>query len=117
MINSQNDFDLIRCMLLNKPTIPEYQTASQIEKTIAPNSKHVDENPSMQGRLTKQTKFDTNLIIHYTYEKRLQSNKKEIHQLWNQTFQQTIAMHTRLIVGTRNSPDLTRELIHRRPQR
>jgi hypothetical protein len=43
--------------------------------------------------------------------------KKDIHQLWNQLFQQTPAMDTRLIIGNRNSQNLIRELIHQLPQR
>jgi len=39
MITSENDFSFIRHQLLNKPTIPEYQIASQIAKTIDVHSK------------------------------------------------------------------------------
>jgi hypothetical protein len=67
-----------------------------------------------QARLSKQTKFDTNLIIHYTHEKRFRSNKKDIHHLWKQTFKQTPVIDTRLIIGNRNSRNMTRESVHRR---
>jgi hypothetical protein len=81
MIRSENDFVVIRHALLNKSTIPEYQIASRIAKSINIGSNHKVDNPLVKARLGKQTKFDTNLIIYYTYEKRLQSNKKAIHQL------------------------------------
>jgi len=81
------------------------------------NSEHEVDNPLVKARLNKQKKIDKNLIIHYTHEKRFQSNKKDIHQLWNQLFQQTPAMDTRLIIGNRNSQNLIRELIHQLPQR
>jgi hypothetical protein len=116
MITSENDFTFMRRILINKPTIPEYQIASRIAKTINADAKEEVDNPLVKARLGKQTKFDTNLIIHYTHEKRLQNNKQHIHQLWNQTFQQTPVMDTRLIIGTRNSRNMTRELVHRRPQ-
>ena len=32
-----------------------------------------------------------------------------------QTFQQTPVMERRLIIGNRNSPNMTREMVHRRP--
>jgi hypothetical protein len=70
------------------------------------------DDPLVRARLKKPLKFDNNLIIHYTYEKRLQSNKTVIHQLWNQVFQQTPVIESRLIIGNRNSRNLTRELVH-----
>jgi hypothetical protein len=116
MITSEHDFAFTRCTLLNRPTISEYQIASRITRTINVDSEEVVDNPLVRARPRKQTKFDNNLIIHYTYEKRRQTNKNDIHQLWNQTFQQTPIIHTRLIIGNRNSRNLTRELVHRGPQ-
>jgi hypothetical protein len=117
MITTENDFTFIRRILLDKPTIPEYQLAERIAKSInTTGSEQEVDNPLVKARLNKRSKFDTNTIIHYTYEKRLQSNKKDMHQLWNQLFQQTPVMNTRLIIGNRNNPNLTRELVHRRPQ-
>jgi hypothetical protein len=46
--------------------------ASWRAKTIDLISKHEADNWLVQAQLDKQTKFDTNLIIHYTSEKRLQ---------------------------------------------
>ena len=86
MINTENDYAFIRRSLLNKPTIPEYQIASRIAKTIHVDGKAEVDNPLVKARLGKQSKFDTNLIIHYTYEKRLQST------------------------------NMTKELVHRRPR-
>jgi hypothetical protein len=116
MITNETDFAFIRRSILNKPTIPEYQIASRIAKTINIESVEDVDNPLVKARIGKQTKFDTNVIIHYTHEKRFQTNKKDIHQLWNQTFQQTPVMNIRLIIGNRNSRNMTRELVHRRPQ-
>jgi hypothetical protein len=114
MLTNENDFAFIRHSILNKPTIPEYQIASRIAKATNVNSEEKVDNPLVKARLRKQTKFDTNLIIHYTHEKRFQNNKKDIHQLWNQTFEQTPVIDTRLIIGNRNSRNMTRELVHRR---
>jgi hypothetical protein len=90
--------------------------ASRIAKANQSNLNEEAHNPLVRARLRKQLKFDNNLIIHYTYEKRLQSNKTTIHQLWNQVFQQTPVIQSRLIIGNRNSRNLTRELVHRNPQ-
>jgi hypothetical protein len=103
MISSENDFYFIRRTLLNKPTISQYQIASRIAKTINVDCQEEVDDPLVKARLGKQNKYDTNLIIHYTHEKRLQSNKKDNHQLWHQTFQQTPVINIRLNIGTRNN--------------
>jgi ribosomal 50S subunit-recycling heat shock protein len=59
--------------LHNVKDTKDNQIATRIVRTGNVNSEEkVD-------RLAKQTKFDTNLTIHYTREKRFQSNKKDIH--------------------------------------
>jgi len=115
MITAEHDFNFIRDIILNKPTIPEYAIASRIAKLIDKDSKEEINDPLVKARLRKQTKFDTNLIIHHTYEKRLQNHKKDIHQLWNHTFQQTPVANTRLIIGNRNNRNLQQALVYRRP--
>jgi hypothetical protein len=93
---------------LNRPTISEYEIASRLAKAIKNNPNEEMNDSLVKTRLSKQSKFDSNLIIHYTYEKRLQSNKIAIHQLWHQTFEQTPVMNTRLIIGNRNSRTMTK---------
>jgi hypothetical protein len=85
--------------------------ASRIAKAIKSNPNEETDDPLARARLKKQSKFDNNLIIHCTYEKGLQSNKNDIHQLWNCIFQQTLVIRSRLITGNRNSPNLTRKLL------
>jgi hypothetical protein len=55
--------------ILNKPTIPEYQIAIRIAKTINVEFVIEVDNPLVKARLGKPTKFDANIILHYTYEK------------------------------------------------
>jgi hypothetical protein len=73
-INDVNAFTRLRTLLLNRPTIHEYQMASRIVKGTEINSNQEVDDPLVRARLKKQSKFDKNIIIHYTYEKRLQSN-------------------------------------------
>ena len=113
IINNDNDFTCLRQTLLTKPTIPEYQIASRIAKFIKSEPDATIDDPLVKSRIDKPSKFDTNVIIHYTYEQRFQSNKKYIHQLWNQTFQRTPVLERRLIIGNRNSANMVRELVHR----
>lgn len=55
------------------------------------------------------------LIIHYTHEQRFAHYKSKIHQEWNKLFLHTPVIDTKLIVGTRNKPNLTKELVRRCP--
>ncbi len=79
--HTENDFARVCYPLLNRPTIPEYQIASRVAKAIKNNPNAEINDPLVKARLNKQSKFDNNLIIRYTYEKRIQSNKNAIHQL------------------------------------
>jgi len=115
LIDNENDFATIRRRLLNKPTIAEYQIGSRI--AMADDKTHNDtvRNPLAQTRADKESKWLKNLIIHYTHEKRLQNYKKDIRLLWNQTFEKTPIIFTKLIIGNRNSPNMTQQLVRRRP--
>ncbi len=117
LIDNEHDFRFIRDHLMDKPTPIEHQIASRIAKTIHQNSQHTVEDPLVRQELRQESTFTEKFIIHYIHEARLQTTKKDIHQLWDQTFQQTPIMNTKLIIGNRNSPNLTRTLVHRRPQK
>jgi hypothetical protein len=49
MISTENDFALIHYQLLNKSTIPEYQIAKRIAKTIDVNNKEEVNNPLVKS--------------------------------------------------------------------
>ena len=63
----------------------------------------------------EEKKYLDRLIVHYTHEKRLQTYKREIHQIWNQLFFNTPALEVRLIIGNKNSRNIRRELIRTCP--
>jgi hypothetical protein len=114
-IENEQDFNFIRDHLLNKTTVTEHQIASRIAKTNDPNTTDTTDDPLVQIRLRQISKWVDNVIIHYQHEARLESFKKDIHQLWNQTFNETSIKNTKLIVGNRNSRNTTKALVHRRP--
>lgn len=70
---------------------------------------------TVQFHKTGPSKWDSNVIIHYSYENRLSTYKRDVHQLWNEHFRQTSVINTRLIIGTQNNPNLTKRLLRRRP--
>ena len=79
---------------------------SQIDCTI---------DPLVKLKLLKRQRKHNSIIIHYKYERRFAHYKSRIHQLWNGTFPPMNAIDTKLIVGTRNNPNLTKELVRRSP--
>jgi len=54
---SESDFQYIRRILLNKPTIPKYQIASRIVTTVHTDFKEDVDNPLVKARLNKQKKL------------------------------------------------------------
>lgn len=105
MIDNEHDFQLIRRRLLDQPTVAECKMAFEVAKL------NLTGKPSQLEPVRDALKNDRNLIIHYTYEKRLQSLNKDIHSIWHKMFNTTAIFNTRLIVGNRNSRKLSQELI------
>ena len=114
-IDNEKYFTFIRDYLINKTTVTEHKIASRIAKTVDPNNTNTIDDPLVQLRLRQRSKWDKNLIIHYTHEARLENCKTNIHQLWNQLFNNTEVMDTKLVIGNRNSRNITKEAIHRHP--
>jgi hypothetical protein len=100
--------------------IPIYYTDQQqvaTRKTKAVDSiRHDSTNDPLDQILLKpKSQWIENRIIHYAHESRLTTYKRDIHKLWDQTFKETSAVKTKLIVGNRNNPNATHTLVRRRP--
>jgi hypothetical protein len=115
-LNNENNFAVTHRHLLNNPANNDPQLASGIAKPTDQDSNATVHNSLVQTKLNKESNWLTSLIIHYTHENRLANYKTTIHQLWNQTFNETPATNTRLIIGNRNSKNLTKQLVRRRPE-
>jgi hypothetical protein len=76
-------------------------------------------DPLVRTKLLKRKQKVKSIIVHYTYERRFAHYKSKIYQIWNESFNSKSAMETKLIVETRNNPNLTKELVRRssRPQK
>jgi hypothetical protein len=48
-INSENGFSQLDCLLLNRPTIPEYEMASRIAKAIKRNPNEEADDPLVRA--------------------------------------------------------------------
>jgi hypothetical protein len=66
--------------------------------------------------LINQINSKKNLFFHYTHEKRLEPLKRDIHKIYEEAFQGTEASDIRLIVGHRNSRNITLELMQKQPR-
>ena len=54
----------------------------------------------------KLTNYGDKFFVHYTYEDRFNTLKKDIHKVYDNIFHDTPAMYMRMIVGTRNLHDV-----------
>ncbi|CAF1259282.1 unnamed protein product [Rotaria sordida] len=68
----EKQFSTIRSQLLYEQTIMEKRTQSRIDKSMNDDNNNEDAiDIQVQPPMTKQSKWDTNLILHYTHEQRL----------------------------------------------
>ncbi|CAF1538743.1 unnamed protein product, partial [Adineta ricciae] len=109
----EQDFVKKRRELLNRPTIQEIAIQSSISKASCGSNKESRSESMVQFHKAGPSKWDSNVIIHYSHESRLSTYRRDVHQLWNEHFHQTPVTHTRLIIGTKNNPNLTKRLLRR----
>lgn len=107
-----------RTDFLSKPTALEYATAARVAQQLNTTQQSGIAEPLVPRQhlqlTSKNHKLDT-LIVHFTYEQRFAPYKRTLHQVWNTNFFNTPILHTKLIVGTKNILNLTRELVRRSP--
>jgi hypothetical protein len=60
---------------------------------------------------------DDKLFVHYTHEKCFQSLKRDMHQVYQNTFENSPAIYTKLVVGNRNRRNTQHELVRKRPKK
>jgi hypothetical protein len=100
-------------------------TARQSQVTLSATTANIDndqtdENPVETSKPTiekehKQTSYGDKQFVHYTHEKRFNSFKRDMHQVYEDMFKDTPAMNAKIIVGNRNRRDAKNELIRKRP--
>jgi hypothetical protein len=77
---------------------------------------HSTTDPLVKAKLLKREQKKKSIIVHYTYEKRFAHYKSKIHQIWNASFPPSTGIDRKLIIGTRNQANLTKELVRRSPR-
>ncbi|CAF2080561.1 unnamed protein product [Rotaria magnacalcarata] len=120
MIHDENEYVLLRSKLLSKPTPSEHARASRIATTLDNKHQNISVDPLVHAKVHKSdniTTFTCPIIIHYTHESRYAHYKSIIHKAWFESFYRTPVMMTKLIVGSRNNPNLTKELVRHNPSK
>lgn len=74
------------------------------------------ESMSHHNQKPKMKTGEHPLLVHFTYEKRLASIPKRLHQLHHKVFKQTPVEDVRLITGAKTRRSLRHELIRKRPK-
>jgi hypothetical protein len=72
-------------------------------------------DPLVKTKLIKRQQKAKSIIMHYTYERCFAHYKSNIHKIWNASFPAATGIDSKLIVGTRNNPNSTKELVRRSP--
>lgn len=115
MILDENEFLLIRHQLIDQTSIPEHQRAARLVQMFDYNKIPMNIDPLVEEKLLQRKEKGNAMILHYTFEKRYSHIGRSIHQIWDDTLQNTSFDQMKLISGTRNHPNLSKELIRRNP--
>ena len=114
-IHDKDEYFLFRRQLLVLTTKSEYAWATRIASQLDPSQIDSTIDPLVKIRISKRQQKHNSIIIPYDYERRFAHYKSKAHQFWNKTFLVTTGIDTKLIVGNRNNPSRTKELVRRSP--
>ncbi len=111
----------MRQNILGQPTFSQSQAAMSAATADLDNYPSIDEESIQTTANNKQENNGTKtsgekIIVHYTHEKRFHSFKRDMHHIYDHTFQNQIDQDIKMIVGNRNRRDAKKELIHKRPK-
>jgi hypothetical protein len=112
----------MREKLLGQPTQRQSQAAlsaatADIENDQTDESTMEKENTTTTTANKPIYNRDDKLFVHYTHEKRFQSLKRDMHRVYQNTFENSPAIYTQLVVGNRNRRNAQHELVRKRPKK
>ena len=122
LTDDENQFVRMRHKLLGQPTPRQSQVAwsaatADVDNGQKTNDQYVQATTTTTITTTHKPEIhDKNLFIHYTHEKRFQSMKRDMHDVYDHVFRNTPAIDAKIIVGNRNRRNLNNELIRKRPK-
>ncbi|CAF3713387.1 unnamed protein product [Rotaria socialis] len=113
-IDNEEQFVILRKKLLTQPSLKQIL----FDKSVA-TVDHIikDQCIKNDGETTndKDNKFHKKIFIHSLYEGRFRNMQRQIHEIHDSFFNNTIYQDIRLIVGHRNNPNIEFELTRKRP--
>jgi hypothetical protein len=119
MIDDESQFNFIHNEIAPTPTPRQSQVALDIEmsKTDDDETEEQQVQPILNLKINKprdKNNLKKTLFLHYTHENRLTAFKRDIHEIYNLTFNDPSVRDVHIIVGNRNRPKAQNELIHKR---
>ncbi|CAF3519163.1 unnamed protein product, partial [Rotaria socialis] len=117
-IDNETQFVAMRNKILNLPTVRQSQVSISAatadidnDQTDEPQNEPITTTTTTaQERNKKEHTRGNKLIVHYTHEKRFQTFKSDIHQVYDNIFKDTPAADVKLIVGNKNRIDVQQKM-------
>ncbi|CAF1393904.1 unnamed protein product, partial [Rotaria magnacalcarata] len=122
LIDDEQKYFLLRKQILGQPTPRQTQVAlsaalADIDNDPVDDDEKQQPNPDPKKSEENISNINQKFFTHFTYEKRFKTCKRDMHQVYHDTFKDTPAMYTKLIVGNRVRPQTHNELIRKRPNK
>ena len=114
-ISDENVYLSSRRQVLAISTASEHARANRIASQMDYNEVKTTTDPLVKAKLLRRRQKERSIILHYTHERRFAHYKSNIHKLWNESFPLATCIDSKLIVGSRNNSNLTKELVRRSP--
>jgi hypothetical protein len=121
-IDDEQKYFLMRNEILDQPTPRQSQVAMSAALADIDNDPLDDDEkqpPNAQPNKPEEKipTYNEKFFTHFTYEKRFQACKRDLHQVYHHAFKDTPAMYTKQIVGDRIRRQAHNELIRKRPNK
>ncbi|CAM4850858.1 unnamed protein product [Rotaria magnacalcarata] len=122
LIDDEQKYFLMRKEILGQPTPRQSQVAMSAALANIDNDPPDDDetqqpDPCPKKSEEKVSNYNEKFYTHFTYEKRFETCKRDMHQVYNHAFKDTPAMYTTQIVGNRIRRQAHNELIRKRPKK
>lgn len=107
------------------------QLLSQLEKTEPNSTNEIMLSQTIQNKENNPPVREVNgtrsiikpiqlrwgkILLHYIHERRFDSFKRDMHQIYRNLFKNSHIADTKMIVGNRNRRDMRHEIIRKRPR-
>ncbi|CAF2043506.1 unnamed protein product, partial [Rotaria magnacalcarata] len=122
LIDDEQKYFLLRKQILSQPTPRQTQVAlsaalADIDNDPVDDDEKQQPSPDPKKSEENISNINEKFFTHFTYEKRFETCKRDMHQVYHDTFKDTPAMYTKLMVGNRIRRQTHNELIRKQPKK